>query len=81
VVTSSPVLLRALACCGLLCRVAEEYGLNVGRFIHDHPAWVITAGFEGYGYAARRREGGKRLAALTLDELAELIRQSEGTSV
>jgi hypothetical protein len=56
----------------------QEYGLNVGRFIADHPGWMITAGFEGYGYAARRRDDdgracGKRLSALTLDELHVLL--------
>jgi hypothetical protein len=61
--------------------VAEDYGLNIGRFIHEHPGWLITAGFEGYGFAARRRDSdgrasGKPLSALTLDELAELIEDS-----
>lgn len=53
----------------------EEYGLNVGRFIRDHPDWVVVAGFEGVGYCAQRRDGhghgaGPRVSALTLDELA-----------
>lgn len=54
------------------------YGLNVGRFIADHPAYVITAGPFGSGYAARRRDRrGEKLTALTLDQLADLIRRED----
>lgn len=50
--------------------IAQEYELNVGRFIREHPEWIIAAGFEGVGYRARRRDGGSWVSALTLDELA-----------
>ena len=52
---------------------AVEYGVNIGRFIREHPAWIVCAGFEGFGYRARRREGGRWVSALTLDELHALI--------
>jgi hypothetical protein len=59
--------------------IPEEYGLNIGRFMADHEKdWVISAGFEGRGFEARRRDSsgrgyGTRYAALTLDELAALL--------
>jgi hypothetical protein len=62
--------------------VSDEYGLNVGQFIRDHPDHVVTAGTNGSGYSAQRRGSwgkgtGPRVSALTLDELAELIGQQE----
>ena len=45
----------------------------MGRFIRDHAGWIVCAGFEGFGYRARRREGGPWLSALTLDELAQIL--------
>lgn len=53
----------------------EPYGLNIGRFIREHPQWVIQAGPYGSGWSARRKDdagrpGGQRLTALTLDDLA-----------
>jgi hypothetical protein len=63
--------------------VTDDYGLNVGQFLRDHPQWVITAGPEGSGYTARRKDalgrpGGPRYSALTLDELAAKIGASGG---
>lgn len=55
--------------------MAEIYDLNIGRFIRDHPGWIVAAGFEGLGYRARRCEGGPWVSALTLDELHELVRE------
>jgi hypothetical protein len=62
--------------------LSEPYGINVGRFIEDHPDWVIMAGFEGVGYSARRRDDRGRGAgisesALTLDELAARLAAQE----
>ena len=61
----------------------EEYGPNVGRFIEDHPDWVVMAGFEGVGYSARRRDdrgrgAGSSESALTLDELAARLAEHRG---
>jgi hypothetical protein len=61
---------------------AEPYELNVGRFIQDHRDHVITAGFEGFGFTARRRDAqgrasGPAVTALTLDELAALLEADE----
>lgn len=52
---------------------AAGYELNIGRFIREHPGWIVAAGFEGTGYRARRRDGGPWVSALTLDELAALL--------
>lgn len=49
--------------------IAEDYGHNIGRFIREHRGWIVASGFEGYGFRARRREGGRWVTALTLDEL------------
>lgn len=48
----------------------DEYDLNVGRWIEDHPDYILRAGFEGFGYEAQHRETRERVSALTLDELA-----------
>lgn len=53
--------------------MSEPFDLNVGRFIREHPGWIVCAGFEGVGFRARRREGGAWVSALTLDELAEML--------
>jgi hypothetical protein len=56
--------------------IAQEYGLDIGRFMADHQGkWVIQGGFEGFGYRAQRRDGDGRgrgpwIEDLTLDELA-----------
>ena len=54
------------------------YLLNIGRFIEDHPGHVIESP-RGIGYQARRKKRGRAVGpavyALTLDELAGLIRQ------
>jgi hypothetical protein len=52
-----------------------DYDLNVGRFIEDHPGYIVRVGFEGIGYQAQHRNEwghgtGERYSALTLDELA-----------
>jgi hypothetical protein len=62
--------------------VTGEYELNVGRFIKDFPDWTIAAGTSGTGYTAQRRDGyshgrGQRYDALTLDDLAEQLKQAE----
>jgi hypothetical protein len=56
----------------------SEYGLDVGKWIKDHPDYVLKSGFEGMGFTARRRNEqgrpvGGPIAALTLDELAALV--------
>ena len=55
-----------------------EYGLDVGKWIKDHPEYLLQSGFEGLGFTARRRNEqgravGSPVAALTLDELAALV--------
>jgi hypothetical protein len=55
-----------------------EYGLNVGKWIKDHPEYLLQGGFEGLGFTARRRNEqgravGSLITALTLDELAALV--------
>jgi hypothetical protein len=62
----------------------EPYGLNIGRFIREHPEWVIQAGPYGSGYSARRKDGagrpaGQRLTALTIDDLAAQMAAPEST--
>lgn len=57
----------------------EEYDLNIGRFIDDHRDYVIQAGPGGFGYQAQLRDDsgkgvGERWSALTLDELAAMLR-------
>jgi hypothetical protein len=32
-----------------------EYGLNVGKWIKDHPEYLLQSGFEGLGFTAKRR--------------------------
>jgi hypothetical protein len=54
------------------------YGLNVGKWIKDHPEYLLLSGFKGQGFTARRRNEqgravGSPVAALTLDELAALV--------
>lgn len=58
-----------------------EYGLNVGRFLRDHPDHVLTEGDGGFGYRAWLKDGegrayGSALEALTLDELAAKLAES-----
>lgn len=54
--------------------MGDGYELNVGRFIADHPGWLVAAGFENYGWRARPRAGpGPWVSALTLDELAAML--------
>jgi hypothetical protein len=59
--------------------IAQEYGLDIGRFMADHEKqWVIKIGAEGFGFDAQRRDGngrgtGRHYAALTLDELAKIL--------
>lgn len=48
-----------------------DYDLNVGRFIQDHPSYVVRIGFDGFGYEAQHRDEwghgvGECYAALTL---------------
>ena len=56
----------------------DEYDLNVGRWIADHPYYFLRAGFEGFGFEAQKRDAngrpvGERYSALTLDELAVML--------
>jgi hypothetical protein len=49
------------------------YGVNIGRFIAEHPGWQVSGLL--FGYTARKRDDrgrprGKRRSARTLDELA-----------
>jgi hypothetical protein len=48
---------------------------NVTAFERDHPGWRLSAGFEGFGYSARRRvKGGSQpVFGRTLDELAAVL--------
>jgi hypothetical protein len=51
----------------------EGYGVNIGRFIADHPGWQVSGLL--FGYTARKRDAlgrprGKRRSARTLDGLA-----------
>ena len=56
--------------------MTSSYGVNVGAFEAAHPAWKLSAGFDGAGYIARRRDApAVHVAASTLDELAEIIRE------
>jgi hypothetical protein len=55
-----------------------DYDLNVGRFIRDHPGYILRVGFLGFGYEAQHRDErghgvGERYSALTLDELAAML--------
>jgi hypothetical protein len=55
-----------------------EYGLNVGKWIKDHPEYLLQSGFEGLGFTAKRRNEqghavGSPVTAMTLDELAALV--------
>jgi hypothetical protein len=55
-----------------------EYGLNVGKWIKDHPEYLLQSGFEGLGFTAKRRNEqgqavGNPVTAMTLDELAALV--------
>ena len=64
---------------GVQLNAEEEYGSNIGRFIKDHPKWVVAAGFEGVGFRARPKAGeGSWVSAWTLDELAAKL--AEGSS-
>jgi hypothetical protein len=59
----------------------SEYGLDVGKWIKNHPEYLLQCGFEGLGFTARRRNDqgravGRPVAALTLDELAALVETS-----
>ena len=54
------------------------YGLNVGKWIKNHPEYLLLSGSDGRGFIARRRNEqgravGSPVAALTLDELAALV--------
>jgi hypothetical protein len=54
------------------------YGLNVGKWIKNHPEYLLLSGSDGWGFTARRRNEqgravGSPVAALTLDELAALV--------
>ena len=59
--------------------ISKQYGQNVKQLLDDYGHWVITAGFEGIGYNARRRNPknshghGPPVAAMTLDGLAEVM--------
>jgi hypothetical protein len=60
----------------------QEYGLNVSRFLRDHPGHILMAAPDGEGFSARRKNGwghgtGGTLTALTLDELDRLLRQEQ----
>jgi hypothetical protein len=62
----------------MLRAMPEEYDLNVGRWMADHPDYCLRAGFEGFGFEAQKRDPngrpvGERCAALTLDELAVML--------
>ena len=55
-----------------------EYGLNVSKWIKDHPEYLLQGGFEGLGFTARHRNEqgravGSPVTAMTLDELATLV--------
>jgi hypothetical protein len=59
-----------------------DYDLNVGRFIEDHPGYIVKIGLDGFGYETQRRDerghgAGERYSALTLDELAALLLEAE----
>jgi hypothetical protein len=59
-----------------------NYDLNVGRFIEDHPDYIVRIGFDGLGYEAQHRDerghgAGERYAALTLDELAAMLAKAD----
>jgi hypothetical protein len=52
-----------------------RYGLNVARWLKDHPDHTIAAGPFGEGFVAHRKDDcsrgtGPPVCALTLDELA-----------
>ena len=56
----------------------SEYGLDVGKWIKNHPEYLLQSGFEGLGVTAKRRNElgravGRPVTALTLDELAVLV--------
>ena len=59
-----------------------DYDLNVGRFIEDHPGYIVRIGFDGFGYEAQQRDDrghgvGERYSALTLDELAAMLAEAD----
>ena len=59
----------------------QEYGLNVSKWIKDHPEYLLKGGFGGLGFTAKRRnEHGRAVGspptAMTLDELAALVDMS-----
>ena len=53
------------------------FGLNVGRFEAAFPGWRLGAPTGGFGFSARRlvngRPSGRRVEAVTLDELAKIV--------
>ena len=53
------------------------FGLNVGRFEAAFPGWRVGAPTGGFGFWARRlvngRPSGRRVEAVTLDELAKIV--------
>jgi hypothetical protein len=56
----------------------KPYGLNIARFISEHPGHCVAIGASGFGYRARPAEGkGPWVSALTLDELDAKLRQEE----
>jgi len=58
------------------------YATNIGKFIEDHPGWMIFAGTGGFGYAARRRGArgrarGPAFEALRLDQLDQILARED----
>lgn len=53
------------------------YGEDRGRFEREHEGWSVARGLEGYGWGARRWDGGRTrgpvVPARTLDELHEVL--------
>jgi hypothetical protein len=56
-----------------------DYEHNVGRWLEDHPEFMLRIGAANYGYEARHRETGERYSALILDELDALLPVSSKT--
>jgi hypothetical protein len=59
-----------------------EYEHNIGQFIRDHAAYVISGGSGCVGYSAQRRGRygrgkGQKWTDLTLDGLAGQLEQAE----
>ena len=59
-----------------------DYDINVGRFIQDHPGYIVRVGFKGFGYEVQHRDEwghgvGERYSALTLDELAAVLEKAD----